>query len=104
MAEMMKIRTQLSGDALAIKVLMSHAMETGQRKDAKTGQLIPAHFIQHVTVGLNGKTVVAAQWGGGISRDPFLGLKVKGAKSGDKVTVNWEDNKGGKNSAEATVG
>jgi sulfur-oxidizing protein SoxZ len=104
MAEMMKIRTQLSGDALAIKVLMAHVMETGQRKDAKTGQLIPAHFIKNVTVGLNGKTVVAAQWGGAISKDPFLGLKVKGAKSGDKVTVSWEDNKGAKNSAEATVG
>jgi sulfur-oxidizing protein SoxZ len=104
MAEMMKIRTQLSGDALAIKVLMAHPMETGQRKDAKTGQLIPAHFIKNVSVGLNGKTVVAAQWGGAISKDPFLGLKVKGAKTGDKITVNWEDNKGEKNSAEATVG
>lgn len=104
MADMMKIRAQLTGDALAIKILMAHPMETGQRKDAKTGQFIPAHFIRHVAVGLNGKTVVAAQWGGAISKDPFLGLRVKGAKAGDKVTVNWEDNKGGKNSAEATVG
>lgn len=104
MAEMMKIRTQLSGDILAIKILMGHAMETGQRKDPRTGQVIPAHFIKNVNVGLNGKTVVAAQWGGAISKDPFLGLKVKGAKAGDKVTVNWEDNKGEKNGGEATVG
>lgn len=102
MAELMKIRTQLAGDLVAIKILMGHPMETGQRKDPKTGQVVPAHFIKNVTVGLNGKTVVATQWGGGISRDPFLGLKVKGAK-GDKVTVSWEDNKGEKNSAEATV-
>lgn len=104
MADMMKIRTQLAGDALAVKILMAHPMETGQRKDPRTGQLIPAHFIRNVAVGLNGKTVVSAQWGGAISRDPFLGLKVKGAKTGDKITVSWEDNKGGKNSAEATVG
>lgn len=104
MAEPMKVRAQLSGDMLDIKILISHIMETGQRKDAKTGQAIPAHFIQNVTVGVNGKMAMATQWGAGISRNPFLGLKVKGARSGDKVTVNWEDNKGEKNSAEATVG
>ncbi|WP_018077635.1 thiosulfate oxidation carrier complex protein SoxZ [Thiobacillus denitrificans] len=104
MAEPMKIRTQLSGDLVAIKVLIGHVMETGQRKDPRTGQVIPAHFIKQLSVGLNGKTVIAAQWGGAISKDPFLGLKVKGAKAGDKITVHWEDSKGEKNSAEATVG
>lgn len=104
MAEPMKIRAQLSGDLLNIKILMGHIMETGQRKDPRTGQITPAHYIQHVSVGLNDKTVMAAQWGPAISKDPFLGLKVKGAKSGDKVTVKWEDNKGEKNSAETTVG
>lgn len=104
MAEPMKIRAQLSGDLAEIKILISHIMETGQRKDPKTGQVVPAHFIQHVSVGLNGKTVVNAQWGPAISKNPFLGLKVKGVKAGDKVTVNWEDNQGEKNSAEATVG
>jgi sulfur-oxidizing protein SoxZ len=104
MAEPMKIRAKLSGDLLDIKILMSHIMETGQRKDQRTGQVMPAHYIQNVTVGLNDKTVMTAQWGPGISKDPFLGLKVKGAKAGDKVTVNWEDNKGEKNKAEATAG
>lgn len=104
MAEPMKIRATMSGDAADIKVLMNHPMETGQRKDAKTGQLIPAHFIQNVTAQLNGKTVLEAQWSQAISKNPFLGFKVKGAKAGDKVTVSWADNKGEKNSADATVG
>lgn len=104
MAEPMKIRAKVSGDELSIKILMSHIMETGQRKDPKTGQVIPAHYIRHVSVDLNGKPVVTAQWGGAISKDPFLGLKTKGAKAGDKVTVSWEDNKGEKNTSEATVG
>lgn len=104
MAEPMKIRAQLSGDLAEIKILISHIMETGQRKDSRTGQVVPAHFIQHIVVGLNGKTVMTAQWGAAISKNPFLGLKVKGAKAGDKVTVNWEDNQGERNSAEATVG
>ena len=44
-----------------------------------------------------------AQWGGGISRNPYLAFKVKGAKKGDKV-VSWEDNQGAKETAEATIG
>ena len=103
MAEPMKIRATIEGDVANVKVLMNHAMETGQRKDAKTGQLIPAHFIQTVTAQLNGKTVLEAQWSQAVSKNPFLGFKVKGAKAGDKVVVNWADNKGDKNSAEAAV-
>jgi sulfur-oxidizing protein SoxZ len=103
MAEPMKIRATMAGDTADIKVLMNHPMETGQRKDAKTGQLIPAHFIQTVTAQVNGKTVLDAQWSQAISKNPFLGFKVKGAKAGDKVTVSWSDNKGEKNSADATV-
>ena len=103
MAEPMKIRAQMEGASVNVKVLMNHPMETGQRKDAKTGQLIPAHFIQTVTATLNGKTVLDAQWGAAISKNPFLGFKVKGAKVGDKVVVSWTDNKGEQNSADATV-
>lgn len=103
MADPMKIRTQLNGDTLDIKIVMYHPMETGQRKDPKTGQLIPAHYIETLTATVNGKTVMNAQCGPAISKNPFLGLRVKGAKAGDKVVVSWTDNKGGKNSAEATV-
>ena len=103
MADAMKIRATMEGDSANIKVLMNHPMETGQRKDAKTGQTVPAHFIQQVTAALNGKNVLDAQWGVAISKNPFLGFKVKGAKAGDKVTVNWVDNKGEKSTAEATV-
>lgn len=103
MAEPMKIRATMEGDAANIKVLMNHVMETGQRKDAKTGQLIPAHFIQTVSAQVNGKPVLEAQWSQAVSKNPFLGFKVKGAKAGDKVTVSWADNKGEKNSADAVV-
>lgn len=103
MAEPMKIRATVAGDIADIKVLMNHPMETGQRKDAKTGQLIPAHFISEVTATLNGKTVMEAEWSGAISKNPYLGFKIKGAKAGDKVTVAWKDNTGATNSADAVV-
>lgn len=103
MADPMKIRATAEGDSANIKVLMNHPMETGQRKDAKTGQTVPAHFIQQVTAAVNGKNVLNAQWGVAISKNPFLGFKVKGAKAGDKVTVEWVDNKGEKSTGQATV-
>lgn len=103
MADPMKIRAAIEGDVANVKVLISHAMETGQRKDAKTGQLVPAHFIQTVVAQMNGKTVLEGQWSQAVSRNPFLGFKIKGAKVGDKVTVSWVDNRGDKDSAEAVI-
>lgn len=103
MAEGMKIRATLQGDVADVKVLMNHTMETGQRKDAKTGQLVPAHFINNVVATMSGKTVVEAQWGAAISKNPFLGFKVKGAKAGDKIAINAVDNHGEKISGETTV-
>jgi sulfur-oxidizing protein SoxZ len=66
--------------------------------------MVPAHHITNVTAALNGKPVLDAQWGGGISKNPYLAFKVKGAKAGDTVTVNWVDNTGDKNTAEAKIG
>ncbi|MGA8052632.1 MAG: thiosulfate oxidation carrier complex protein SoxZ, partial [Burkholderiales bacterium] len=40
MADPMKIRASLQGDVAEVRVLMSHPMETGQRKDAD-GKLVP---------------------------------------------------------------
>jgi sulfur-oxidizing protein SoxZ len=103
MAEPMRIRATMAGDVADVKVLMNHPMETGLRKDAKTGQLVPAHFIQEVAATINGAAVLNAEIGGGVSKNPYLGFRVKGAKAGDKVVVSWSDNKGDKNSAEATI-
>ena len=104
MAEPMKIRASMAGDTAEVKCLMNHPMETGLRKDAKTGQMVPAHHITNVMATVNGKTVLDAQWGGGISKNPYLAFKVKGVKKGDAVVVSWTDNKGDKNSAEASIG
>jgi sulfur-oxidizing protein SoxZ len=104
MAEPMRIRATMAGDVADVKVLMNHPMETGQRKDAKTGQLIPAHYITDVTASVNGIKVLTGGLSGGVSKNPYLGFKVKGATAGEKVVVTWADNKGDKNSAEATIG
>lgn len=92
-ADNMKMRAQLKGDVTEVKVLMSHPMETGRRKD-DFDRLIPAHFVQLVTATLNGKMVLEAQWGTGISKNPYLTFRLKGAKAGDIVAVTWQDNLG----------
>ncbi len=102
MADPMKIRAQMSGDKANVRVLMSHEMETGQRKDS-SGKLIPAWFIQEVSAALNGKVVMTAQWGPSVSKNPFLQFAIKGAKAGDKVAVSWKDTKGDTRTDEATV-
>ena len=102
MADPMRIRAQAAGGNATVRVLMAHEMETGQRKDS-AGKVIPAWHIQHVTAQLNGNTVMTAQWGPAVSKNPFLQFVVKGAKAGDKVTISCTDNKGDKRTDEATV-
>lgn len=102
MAEPMKIRATLQGDVADVRILMLHPMETGQRRDAK-GEIVPLHFIQNVLITHNGKTVLDAQWSQAVSRNPFLGLRINGAKLGDKISVTWVDNKGDKRTDEVTV-
>ena len=103
MADPMKIRANVVGDSTEVKVLMSHEMETGQRKDA-AGKAIPAWFIQNVTAMYNGKTVLSAQWGPAIAKNPFLSFKFKGGAKGDKVQITWVDNKGEKRTDEVAIG
>ena len=102
MADPMRIRANLVGDSTEVKVLMSHQMETGQRKDAQ-GKAIPAWFIQNVAITHNGRTVLSAQWGTAISQNPFLAFKFKGGAKGDKVQITWVDNRGDKRTDEATI-
>jgi sulfur-oxidizing protein SoxZ len=102
MADPMRIRAQAAGDKTTVRVLMSHEMETGLRKDS-AGKVIPAWFIQEVTATHNGKPVLSADWGPSISKNPFMQFVVKGAKAGDKIAVTWVDHKGDKRTDEATV-
>jgi sulfur-oxidizing protein SoxZ len=102
MADPMRIRAQVAGDKVTVRVLMSHEMETGLRKDS-AGKVIPAWFIQEITAAHNGKTVMTAEWGPSVSKNPFMQFNVKGAKAGDKITISWVDNKGDKRTDEATV-
>lgn len=102
MADPMRIRAQAAGGNATVRVLMAHEMETGQRKDA-SGKTIPAWHITEVTATHNGRSVMTAEWGPAVAKNPFLQFTIKGAKAGDKVSITWKDNKGDSRTDEATV-
>lgn len=100
-----RIRTKSAeGGAWDILAIANHPMETGQRTDSATKQKIPAHWIQKMTVSLNGKPIAVADLGVAVSKNPVVGVRVKDAKPGDKVTISWADNQGGSDTAETTIG
>lgn len=102
MGNPMKIRAASKDGVTEVKVLMSHEMETGFRKDT-SGAVVPAWFIAEVVAKLNDKVVMQAQWGPSVSKNPFLAFKIKGGQKGDKIVVSWTDSKGDTRTDEATV-
>jgi len=101
MAGTMKARAKMRDNYTEIRVLMSHPMETGLRKSQ--GKAVPKHFIQNLTVKLNGKTVIEGEISQAVSRNPVFSFRVGGAKKGDKVEISWLDSKGDTNKTETAV-
>ncbi|MDH3526441.1 MAG: thiosulfate oxidation carrier complex protein SoxZ [Gammaproteobacteria bacterium] len=98
-----KMRAAATDGVTTIKALISHPMETGTRKDKKTGEKIPAHFIQEVVCEHNGNAVMTAHWGAAISKNPYLSFRFSGGNVGDTVKLSWVDNKGNSDSAEESI-
>jgi len=101
MAGSMRVRAKEKDGVVTVKALITHPMETGLRKDSD-GELIPAHYIQEVTATVGGAVVFTANWGTGVSKNPYLSFKYRGS-SGDVLTLSWKDNMGESDSVEATV-
>ena len=102
MANAIKVRSKTDGDVTLIRLLISHPMETGLRKDPE-GQLVPAHFIELLTITYKDRTVLSAQWGPAVSRNPYLAFRVKGTQKGEKIRISWKDNMGESATDEATL-
>jgi len=97
-----RIRARKKGEMIEVKVLISHPMETGFRRDA-WGKMVPVHFIEQVECFHNDQLVLKTHWGVAVSKDPFLSFKIVGGKVGDQVKIRWKDNQGEKDSLEVAV-
>src|SRR4029453_5228945 len=100
MASTIRVRATNNGDITEVQALIQHPMDSGFVKDSK-GEIIPAHFIQQLTFEYNGKPVFSADWGGGVSKDPYVKFAFKGGKKGDDLKVRGGNNKGAPDSPRA---
>lgn len=103
MSKKVKIRASLKDGVTTVKALMTHPMETGARKDKESGELVPAEYIQEVVVTHNDSTVLNANWGTGISKNPYLSFKIKGGVEGDTIALQWKDSLGRSGSGETKI-
>src|SRR5258707_14801600 len=103
MASTIRVRATSSGDTTEVQALIQHPMDSGFVKDAK-GEIIPAHFIQQLTFEYDGKPVFVANWGGGVSKDPYVKFAFKGAKKGHHLKDSWTNSTGATDSTTAKSG
>ncbi|HSI27720.1 MAG TPA: thiosulfate oxidation carrier complex protein SoxZ [Methylophilus sp.] len=107
-ASSMKMRARpledgpLGKGIVELKIIIVHPMRTGRSKN-DDGVLMPAHFMQLMQVLLNGKVIVDAQTGTGISRNPYFTFYLKEVKVGDVISVHWQDNRGFEGQSQVTV-
>jgi sulfur-oxidizing protein SoxZ len=86
-------KTATKGEILEIKTLITHKMETGLRKDKKTGKEIPRQIINKFTCTFNGKEVFSADWHPAISANPYMSFYTTATESGT-FEFTWTDDDG----------
>lgn len=92
MAASIRIRTSLRGEVATVRAIIRHPMHSGYEFDAQAGQLIPAHYIENVSVYHGDKIVLQCDWGRAISANPYLSFQFRGARKGDTLRIQWTDN------------
>ena len=75
-------KTAKKGEIITIKTLISHKMESGQRKDKKTGKKIPRNIINKFVVKYNGDEVFWSDWHPAISSNPYIQFNTVATESG----------------------
>jgi sulfur-oxidizing protein SoxZ len=90
-----------AGDVIEVKTLISHEMESGQRKDS-AGKIIPRKIIKQFTAAFNGKEILRADWHPAVSANPYQSFFVRVPESGT-FTFTWLDDDGSIYKAEQKV-
>jgi sulfur-oxidizing protein SoxZ len=81
-----------AGDVVEIKTLISHPMESGQRR-GRDGKKIPRQIINKFTAAFNGKVFFEADWHPAISANPYQSFFYKAKETGE-FTFSWKDDNG----------
>ena len=102
MAGSIRVRSRREGEYIEVKVLVEHPMENGRNRDA-AGNLIPAHFIEQLSLALNAQPLVTVNMAGSVAKNPFFSFRFKQAADGDVLQVDWRDNHGASDTAEHRI-
>ncbi|MEM7496638.1 MAG: thiosulfate oxidation carrier complex protein SoxZ [Pseudomonadota bacterium] len=95
-------RKAAAGEVITIKTLISHPMESGQRKDRKTGELIPRQIINHFTAKFNGEVVFEAEIEPAVATNPYFSFDMVVPEAGT-ITFEWVDDDGSVYTEEKTI-
>ena len=98
-----KMRVRMNGGMAEVRVLLQHPMETGNRTDPLTGLKVPRHFIRELVCTHNDNTVLRTQWSWGMARNPYLSFRIRSAHPGDRVRIEWRDDRGEADAIECVV-
>ncbi len=93
--------TAKAGEIIEVKTLISHEMESGQRKDS-AGATVPRKIIKEFTASFNGKQILKADWHPAISANPYQSFFVRVPETGT-FTFSWLDDDGSVYKAEQKV-
>jgi sulfur-oxidizing protein SoxZ len=85
-------KTAAAGEVVTIKTLISHPMESGQRKD-KDGNVIPRQIINKFTCEFNGQVVFSCDIDPAVAANPYFEFTVKVNESGT-FKFTWVDDNG----------
>ena len=89
------------GEFIEVKTLVSHVMESGQRRDS-AGNVVPRKIINKLSVELNGKSLFAADIEPAVSANPYVQFKFRAEESGT-LKFTWLDDDGSKIEAEEKI-
>ncbi|MBY8977682.1 thiosulfate oxidation carrier complex protein SoxZ [Rhodobacteraceae bacterium NNCM2] len=91
-----------AGDVITVKTLISHPMESGQRKDKKTGELIPRKIINKFAVTFNGESVIDVAIEPAVSANPYFEFEMLVPEAGT-IRFEWTDDDGTVYDLEKTI-
>jgi sulfur-oxidizing protein SoxZ len=85
-------QTIRKGDAIEVKTLITHAMESGRRRDAG-GAAIPRKILNRFTCAYNGRQIVDMELAPAIAANPYIAFFIAATESG-MLDFAWTDDDG----------
>lgn len=90
-----------AGEAVEVRLLVQHPMETGFRRD-RDGRAVPMNVVNSLVCRLGEAEILRAEFGSGVSANPYLAFWIVPPASGELV-VEWVDDAGTKGRVAAPI-